>query len=334
MAYYTKGHDHYIIFPWATRGNLRDFWEADPPKLDQSFLRWVFTQMLGLADAVKTLHRKDNDQNMRHGDLKPENILCFDDLKQRDAKDVQACILVIADVGLSRSHGELTEQRNDPTSTKSGTIMFEPPETELRPKDPRSRRYDVWSLGCIYLEFMIWLLYGQAELRHFEDDIKTSGSNKKFYAIGESQVARLHPEVQKWVDWMMKDPRFAKATAIRNLLDLVVEKLLLADVSRPQADPGKGTPTFNGTENAPHSLSVHIRTATFDSVSSNSDSAHPCRVTAEVMHHELNKIFANATSDSKWIDWSATTPGGPRRYGNYLAASTAVDPREQQVRER
>src|SRR4030088_2232287 len=85
IAYYTTGQKHYFIFPWAGGGNLWDFWK-DPPRLDPGYLQWVFTQLCGLAKAIKDLHHS-NDGAWRHGDLKPENILCFKDSGESDSKE-------------------------------------------------------------------------------------------------------------------------------------------------------------------------------------------------------------------------------------------------------
>src|SRR5688572_8290946 len=79
IAYYIKGEKHFVMFPWARGGNLRDFWRNDPPTLGPRYLEWVFTQLVGLTEAMVKLHRSQSEKHWRHGDLKPENILCFED---------------------------------------------------------------------------------------------------------------------------------------------------------------------------------------------------------------------------------------------------------------
>ncbi|OAG06763.1 HET-domain-containing protein [Paraphaeosphaeria sporulosa] len=334
IAYYTRGKSHCIVFPWAHWGNLRDIWNTNPPKLDENLLRWVFTQLCGLADAIKTLHNSQQDshgrESLRHGDLKPENILCFEDLDKEPSDDISSSILVIADVGLSRSHDQLTEDRKGATRTKSGTIKYEPPETELQPNEPRSRRYDVWSLGCIYLEFMIWLLYGREELEHFRNDLNTLGENTRFYIVEEdtstrNRAARLNSVVQKWVDWIKKDKRCSERTAIRRLLDLIVERLLVADVG-PVLLPRRPT-TFIENDETPSTPSVIVRQATFYHNPSNDSSVRP-RATAEELENGLRSILEDADSTMadriEWLDWSARAQPGPRQYGDHLNASDSV----------
>ncbi|KAJ4293284.1 hypothetical protein N0V90_008566 [Kalmusia sp. IMI 367209] len=344
VAYYTKGKSHYIVFPWASRGNLRDFWEERPPKLDRPFLKWVFTQLSGLAEAIKTLHHSHKERSTRHGDMKPENILCFDDLNKEHSEQVHSCILVIADVGLSRSHDKLTEFRKGATRTKSGTIKYEPPETELQPNVPRSRRYDVWSLGCIYLEFLVWMLYGPEELDHFREDLSTLGENTRFYVIKETpsarnRTARLNGVVQKWVDWIGKDPRCSSPTAIRMLLDLIVERLLIVDVSTARPFQSRRVPTFMENNSLassaePSTPSFSIRAPTVDFGSTYGLSVQS-RATAEEMDDEMKRILELATSSTgervEWINWNAPARQGPRRYGDRLGTTDASDRRDQQT---
>jgi serine/threonine protein kinase len=332
VAYYTKGKSHCIVFPWARWGNLRDIWCKDPPKLDRRFLQWVFTQLCGLADAIKTLHHSHQEKSLRHGDMKPENILCFDDPDKEQSEDIYSCILIIADVGLSRSHDKLTEVRKGATRTKSGTIKYEPPETELQPNEPRSRRYDVWSLGCIYLEFMIWLLYGHEELEHFRDDLNSLGENVRFYIVEEDpstrrRTARLNSVVQKWVDWIKKDKRCPNQTAIRRLLDLIVGRLLVADVSPAQPFLSRRPTTFIENVETPSTLSVIVRQPTFN-VNVSKDPSLQSRATAEELEDGLRSILDDAVSTMadriEWINWDAPAQQGPRKYGDRLNASDSL----------
>ncbi|KAL1612963.1 hypothetical protein SLS60_001194 [Paraconiothyrium brasiliense] len=345
VAYYSIGKNHYIMFPWARWGNLRAFWEKESPRLDREFLQWVFAQMCGLAGAIKTLHHSHKERSLRHGDLKPENILCFDDPSKEADDKIGSCILVIADVGLSRSHEKVTELRNMATRTKSGTIKYEPPETELQPNEPRSRRYDVWSIGCIYLEFAIWILYGPEGLDHFREDLGALGETTRFYVIEQIQhsdktripTARLNNVVQKWIDWIKKDARCQRPTAIRSLVDLIVERLLIVDVSAPSRIESRRL-TFLDNEDSKSGTvpSFSLRAPTVDFTSAN-DPTHRARASAEEMDEKLKSIFEQATTSTRdqveWINFNAPSQHGPKRYGDRLVASDAAERRNQQVRQ-
>ncbi|PSN73725.1 HET-domain-containing protein [Corynespora cassiicola Philippines] len=352
IAYYTIGKKHFFMFPWAGLGNLRDFWKTDPPKLDQPYLKWVFSQLCGLAEAIKKLHHWDDnkEESWRHGDLKPDNILCF---KYTSGIAVPSgpCMLVIADVGLTKKHHAATEDRKNATRTLNGTVMYEPPEAELRSDQPRSRRYDIWSIGCIYLEFIIWLLYGSSELERFRTDLRPT---RQFYMIEENRntsddTAKLHNMVRKWVEWIKSDPRCPENSALCRLTELIVSKLLVMDDDRILLKPRRQFSWILEQESkapldnsAPPSPSI-IRTSTKNDFSGLLGGADIIRrANAEDLDIALKKIFKDTESGKanyfKWMDFDVPSRQGPGQFGERLAASDAKslavkgESKEQEVR--
>ncbi|KAF4816418.1 putative cell division protein kinase [Colletotrichum siamense] len=212
----------YFMFQWADGGNLREFWkENSNPHLNPELVRQSVHQLRGLADALVALHHYKDKANYRHGDLKPENVLRFND-------GTFVGHFKIADMGLAKRHTEATDARGGPTSMKYGTTRYEPPETSTNLLSARSRLYDVWSLGCIILEYIIWLLYGYDELERFSDDIQIDTGC--FYLCergGDRPEAKVHPTVVTWMDCVGNDPECSTQTAIRDLLALVRDKLLV-----------------------------------------------------------------------------------------------------------
>lgn len=217
IAYYERDQQHFFIFPWADKGNLRSYWGSKSPETEPLYLKWVFSQLAGLAEAIKLFHKQ---LNCRHGDLKPENILCFDGGGDEENPYGR---LVITDFGLARIHKDVTQNRIEATSTRGATILYAPPE--FNSNEPRSRRYDIWSLGCMYLEFVIWLIWGNDSLESFLE-----GINGPFYInyAGKSQV---HTNVGMWVQAIRDDPRCGKGTAVDRLIDLIISKMLVVAVS-------------------------------------------------------------------------------------------------------
>ncbi|KAI8632601.1 hypothetical protein F5Y19DRAFT_491226 [Xylariaceae sp. FL1651] len=152
IAAYQIGNERCLIFPWADGGNLSDYWESyqnDRSKLES--LQWIMS----------------HNHNCRHGDLKPENILWFKNGQDKGT-------LQIADMGLAKFHEKDadTKKRNlqeKGTQTPSGTSRYEPPEMDEQrnTEKSRSRQYDIWSMGCIMLELLIWLIYGFEAVRTF-----------------------------------------------------------------------------------------------------------------------------------------------------------------------
>jgi serine/threonine protein kinase len=246
IATYQRGEAHCFMFPWADGDNLRKFWEeadkqADKPLMtriqrDPELVSWVLEQMRGLADGLHALY----DRNCRHGDLKPENILRF-------AKNGARGILLIADMGLAKFHILATQQRLAPSSTSEGTFRYAPPEIDDKKSDkPLSRAYDVWSMGCIYLEFLIWLLGGHAWLQEFNKS--GSGNFDKFWEFKENDKKyRVHSVVSRWIDRLSErlrcdDPRVD--TALKAILQLVKTRLLLVKLE------GEGVPEEEARANA------------------------------------------------------------------------------------
>ncbi|KAF3798440.1 hypothetical protein GCG54_00013180 [Colletotrichum gloeosporioides] len=216
---------HYFMFQWADGGNLREFWKENPrPDITPAIVRQSISELRGLADALTALHHFKGEGNYRHGDLKPENVLRF-----KDGTFVGR--LKIADMGLAKRHTEVTDVRRAPTDTKYGTTRYEPPETVTSPLEARSRLYDVWSLGCIILEYIIWLLYGCKELEAFIDGLLADTGSFYFIQRGENRTkAEVHPMVLAWMDYISNDLECSARTAIQDLLALVREKLLVVSL--------------------------------------------------------------------------------------------------------
>ncbi|KAJ4258533.1 hypothetical protein NW757_003101 [Fusarium falciforme] len=184
--------------------------------------------------------RKTGEEHWRHGDLKPDNILLF-----KDAASPWLGTLKIADLGLAKQHEFATSQRVDPTRQVYSTSQYEAPEVVTKPLDPRSRLYDIWSMGCIILEFVIWLLYGHAGLRNFYNEKpKALASRDTLYFTLKHQgrLAEVSDIVKRWMEHMLQfDPECSgeSPSVLRDLIRLVKDHLLVVDL------PGEGLVSKN-----------------------------------------------------------------------------------------
>ncbi|RTE71906.1 hypothetical protein BHE90_013687 [Fusarium euwallaceae] len=215
---------HCIFFPWAEHGDLKQYWEENFDRSLPIFI-WAIEQLAGLASALRDLH----GVNCRHGDLKPSNIFYFKD---------GGGILKIADLGVSKVHSIATDQRKGETETKASTRAYEGPEAYEQTNAPRSRKYDCWSMACVILEFVIWLLYDQRALDGFHSSRDTLWNS--FYrpkiptATSEDQKTdwwekmERHPKVDEVINLLREDDR-VKGTALEELINLVDSKILLID---------------------------------------------------------------------------------------------------------
>jgi serine/threonine protein kinase len=212
----------YIIFPWANGGNLMEFWKhEDQDERSGDLTLWSIRQMLGITSALQSLHQ----MNCRHGDLKPENILHFID-EDRGA-------LVVADVGVSKVHKEATMLRQGVgTGTRATTPAYEAPETLVDDDTPRSRLYDIWSLGCVFLEYVIWLLEDVEAIDRFRN--ARDGANHEFYVLPKpkGRPAVIHPTVYGAIDTLRQDPRCKAGTALGSLVNLIADHMLQIEVDR------------------------------------------------------------------------------------------------------
>ncbi|OTA01491.1 hypothetical protein A9Z42_0018220 [Trichoderma parareesei] len=220
IATYKKGSQMYFLFPWADGGNLEDLFQKGQGRLDETQAKWAFTQMIGLSAGISEL----NSSKFRHGDIKPSNILCFGN----GAGTFNDCRLVIADVGLAKFHAEYTRNRNKSTTTRHGSMTYEPPE--VFPKTGRAilstKRYDTWSLGCVFLEFLIWLLYGGNGLKAFYEDLNKDPNNCRFWKdsfwLGQQH---RHPAVSRWIKRLKADLRHP--SAFRDLVATIKKSMLV-----------------------------------------------------------------------------------------------------------
>jgi serine/threonine protein kinase len=169
---------------------------------------------VGEHSDAKSSAEKEKELYGRHGDIKAENILWF--------KKIPGCenlmgVLQIADFGLGKFHGRDSRSKVSPDDVQSSPT-YEPPECKLHKLI--SRAYDIWSLGCLYLEFITWLLMGSAEIDGFS-------SNDSFFTIINRSDAIVRKEVVAWVQQLHSHERCS--ALIHDLLDLIMQHVLIPD---------------------------------------------------------------------------------------------------------
>jgi serine/threonine protein kinase len=276
LATYRLNKHYHFIFPCA-QANLRSFWEMRKyPTFDTVTLLWSLRQMYGLASALKLIHtfkttidlkppegvlldddselkvEKGEEKYGRHGDIKPENILWFKQALDIEEVDKMG-VLKITDFGLGRFHGRESRSYVDP-KTVNATPTYEPPECKL--EHPVSRSYDIWSMACLYLEFVTWLLEGTQAIHDFSDargerrEPLLIINNKRYTIIKDTIInddnfftilrdennlrsAVVREAVVQWVDRLHMHTNCSKV--LHELLNLVMDDLLQPD-SRQRID--------------------------------------------------------------------------------------------------
>jgi len=117
----------------------------------------MLDQCLGLSKALNVIHGNDesspsyNDEAKYgiHSDIKPKNILWF----RRSSSNLGT--LQLADFGSTTFHSEETKSNN---KIYAHTKTYAPPEVVCA--EDTSRAFDIWGLGCVFLEFLSCLVLG------------------------------------------------------------------------------------------------------------------------------------------------------------------------------
>ncbi|RDW58911.1 hypothetical protein BP6252_13387 [Coleophoma cylindrospora] len=216
---FQHGDKYYLIFEWAD-GNLAEFWQQTNSKLEHLTTTWAANQCLGISKAVQRIHGLATWQKMRrkatsdsasdnepewgrHGDIKPNNILWFSMYgEERD-------LLVVSDLGLTRYHSRLSRSLVHHSHIDGYTSLYRAPELNLGDHHI-SQKYDIWSLGCVYLEFCIWYLEGIEAVWLFEEERESQDESDysnlkedKYFNIKTSKngqkYAAVKPVVEEWI---------------------------------------------------------------------------------------------------------------------------------------
>ena len=174
---WTHHEKYYMLLPYATC-NLNEYMRRrkfEPKKV--KYILWLIGQFYALADAVRGVHKitkaqttlspllpeaADPKKSGWHHDIKPENILFFPD------KLSGLGTLRLADWGSGKVH-DLVRSGSVHTKTPRGTPTYEAPDGHINDR-AISRPYDVWSLGCVFLEILLWALFGQGAVSKFKND--------------------------------------------------------------------------------------------------------------------------------------------------------------------
>jgi serine/threonine protein kinase len=196
LATFTFRAKYHFLFPYA-HCTLDQYWESVPkPNMDIEMVRWVAKQCSGIIAAVDTIHDPKHLHNLdivkgygRHGDIKPDNILWFKSTTN------QRGILVVSDLGLASFHRD-TSRSNIPNKNIPAVPGYRPPECDIM-GGTISRAYDIWTLGCLFLELLTWLLGGLEFIREFSEQrlttfLITGSKNNIFFALKTTRVPGVH----------------------------------------------------------------------------------------------------------------------------------------------
>ncbi|KAI3336767.1 kinase-like domain-containing protein [Xylariaceae sp. AK1471] len=274
-------HDHYyFIFPWA-RCDLAVYWkDKNPePSHDRDTLLWMARQCMGISRALSHVHQHAthswsslmepagslrspshrpfiapeqpglsraprlelNQAHHRfyglHGDIKPSNLLWFPNCADQNGMGT----IKISDFGT----GEFsrTKSTRRPSDSISYTPSYQAPEgNNPGPEISMSSSYDIWTLGCLFLEFITWYIGGWKLLKEFQQRRRRSNHsvhhNDAFFELtddlgggidghGPLHYAKLKPVVIEHFEKLRKSPK--SSLFINDLLAIIERDMLIVE---------------------------------------------------------------------------------------------------------
>jgi len=216
-SWWHKGWFH-MLFPLAVY-DLHEFLTSPElpvvDSLDKVREVWLVSQMTGLAAALDHIHNlapaglgprgeyRDGTNRPRTGyhlDLSLKNILVF-------ASDV----MKISDFGTARIRqlisGDFRPGGSPLNPGFLGNLEYAAPDHEL-PNKNVSKKHDIWSLGCIFLELLLWAFGKGPELqafreeRSFSPEQRPGQTSSAFYYITDStcDLKSVVKDRLKWLD--------------------------------------------------------------------------------------------------------------------------------------
>ena len=215
---------YYLLSEWADGGSLLDLWKTPRPELSASLVKEVVGQLWGLTKALCAVHYPEMMTSaICHGNLRPRNILRFNGngaigtLKisswgSTNAKEQMKGLGIVVDEFAARY-----PERD----------RYKPPEA--KPRIP-SRPGDVWAMGCIIFEFMVWLLEGANGLKRFHAALDSRQQPLQYHVFVErglgDKEAKLHYLVVEEMDRIKNHPA-CREGMLRELINLVRDRLLV-----------------------------------------------------------------------------------------------------------
>ncbi|KAI9162754.1 Cyclin-dependent kinase E-1 [Paramyrothecium foliicola] len=166
----------------------------------------------------------------RHGDLKPENILWF------RGNEGSAGTLKITDFGQADLHDWILNTHK--RSQIADTMTYRAPECDLERNKSRQSS-DIWSLGCVFLEFVAWMLGGSKLLNEFAESrlatdvfhhpvIKTDTFFEIAFAEGSDQHGvAVKPVVTKFIRDLHSHQKCSDF--VHDFLNLIEDKMLIIE---------------------------------------------------------------------------------------------------------
>ncbi|KAF4961794.1 hypothetical protein FSARC_10090 [Fusarium sarcochroum] len=238
LGAYIHLNNHYFIFDWAD-SNLARYWEKhSDPNFDIATVSWVAGQCAVLASGLQQIHRSartERSQSSRteskvyeYGNITPASVLWFSNPNSlNDRGTFKLCTF----------SQFLTEPEED-NHHDHVSFNYYAPESQWKDQNI-TWSYDMWSMGCLYLDFLAWLLGGWKIVRKTanersdslsDDDGPHSDLEQPYFDLGDSEAnATLKPAVTKFIKEAHANPKCSEF--IHEFLDIIQDHLLIIETN-------------------------------------------------------------------------------------------------------
>lgn len=244
LFWYRRGSLSSLVFPYYP-ANLQQVLEKGwlpkrPPERPDRFkgsrLRyWLWEQTLHIVDALKCVHVPNPSLHTLgrveglmggHFDIKPANILIDDDGQ-----------LVLADFGQAQIKGVNLDGGTSFT-IQPGTFSYQPPPTTSNNSEVRERWhrcYDVWSMACVMLEVICFILKGRdgvigfSTARYDERELHVSAAT--FWKPSSTSSGGF--KLKDCVLALLGELKMENDRYLRRVSELIEKMLTIDPLSRP-----------------------------------------------------------------------------------------------------
>ncbi|KAF4340252.1 serine threonine kinase [Fusarium beomiforme] len=167
-----------IVLEYAEGGSLLDFLRQTNPPVKSSEFCLLWSRLLNLFDSLHILNEiyrpppfsSSSHWSLTgvHQDIQPSNILAFPQKNTASRFDVN---FKLADFGLAEI-GRISVPGDSLTTKKRGNRMYNRAKTEI------STASDIWSLGAVFSDVLVWSIAGEDGREDYRQARKKEISNK------------------------------------------------------------------------------------------------------------------------------------------------------------
>jgi serine/threonine protein kinase len=181
---------------------------------------WVQQQIRGLAGALKLIHEPQDSRTGVHHDIKPDNILACG----------KGVTLKFTDWGCASFRASDDTPLSSPKTSARGQFPYLPPEhLDILPAgSPTGRPHDIWALGCVFTEILVWLTEGKDGHGTFAKDVYEKEGEHNCWFVGQDSTLDLSKVLKDKLDLLELGKWRNLVSIIRKMFTIDPQKRITA----------------------------------------------------------------------------------------------------------